>query len=665
MSTHDLGAFEFKFLAELKRRNVFRVAAAYLGAAWFIVHVCTVLGETYAPVHRAVPTIIAILGVAFPLALIGAWVFELTPQGFKLTRRVERSRSIRAITARKLDVATMTVLALAVVAMLIDSRVLHRPADESVVPVFALVILAMLADRLIGLRTAKQTSQPVASKTETTPAPQSPPSMAVLPFANLTGEPEKEYFGDGMAEELINVLSRVPGLKVPARTSSFSYKGKHVDVRQIARDLGVETVLEGSVRSAGERIRVVAQLVNASTGFHVWSHSWDRQFEDLFNVQDELAGAIVRALGFSANDSAIGNLVQAPPTSDLEAYQLYLQGLSLRSRPNMQNLLRAIELFKQAKARDPHFTRADTAAIAARDMLTAWGFTAGQTLSATEHEARQALALDPSIADAHLVLGVASGCRGKFLEAEKHSRAALSSQSSDPEVLAAYGTQVLWPVGHIRRSLHELEEAYRHKPTYAPVVAMFSFTHMILANDTEALRLARLAADLGARIALHPVRSFAALRDGRYEEAADELFAAMPSPVQTQLDPAVLTLAYSAVGDASHKPAALASLSRLDITTGHARLDSLLQIHLLLLYTLLGELDPAFEQANRFLDRFAESNEIGQSGQWGNLWHPEMRPFRQDPRFAALATRLGLMDYWKQYGPPDNCELRDGKLICT
>ena len=489
-------------------------------------------------------------------------------------------------------------------------------------------------------------------------------SIAVLPFVNLTGDPGKEYFSDGMAEELIHVLARVPGLRVPSRTSSFAYKGRQVDLRQIARDLDVETVLEGSVRSAGERIRVVAQLVNASTGFHVWSHSWDRQFEDLFKVQDELASAIVRALGFSANDSVIG-VAQAPPTSDLEAYQLYLQGLSLSSRPSMQNLRRAIDLFKQAKARDPHFTRADTAAIAARMSLTSWGFTMDQSLSDAEREARQVLALDPRFALAHVLLGVASACRGRYLDAEKHFGAALALESSQPYLLyPSYGTSVLWPAGQIRRSLHETEEAYRHAPTEALVVALLSLLHMILANDAEALRFARLAVDLGGpHRAMHSVQSVAALRDRRYEEAADELFASMPGPVQTQLDPAVLKLACSAVGDASHKPAALASLSRLDITTGEARLDVYLQVRVVLLYTLLGTLDSAFEHANRFLDRFAESNEIGQSGMWGTLWFPEMRPFREDSRFTALATRLGLMDYWKQYGPPDDCELRDGKLI--
>jgi adenylate cyclase len=504
---------------------------------------------------------------------------------------------------------------------------------------------------------------PVSTDSATLSAPRA--SIAVVPFANLTGDPSKEYLSDGMAEELIHVLCRIPGLKVPSRTSSFAYKGRQIDVRQIARDLGVATVLEGSVRSAGERIRVVAQLVNASTGFHVWSHSWDRQFGDLFKVQDELAGAIVRALGLSANGSASGSLAQAPPTSDLEAYQLYLQGLSLRSRLSEQNLLRAIELFEQASARDPNFTRAVAAAITARGQLTSYGITAYRTLAETEREASRALALDPGLAEAHVVLGVVNGCRGRFLDAEKHFRSAISIDNAAARL--PYAAQILGPVGHLRQSLHEREEAYRLAPDNSAVAVILALGHMILGNDAEALRYIRLAVDLGSseRVgALAVVQSHAALRAKRYDEAAEKMFAVLPVALRTQLDPAALKLAYLALGDASHKPAALDALRQLDVTVGDASIDLLLQIHVVLLYTLLGSLDRAFEQANRFLDRFAESGEIGQPGVWGTLWFPEMRPFREDSRFAAFATRLGLMDYWKQYGPPDDCELRNGKLMC-
>ena len=214
-----------------------------------------------------------------------------------------------------------------------------------------------------------------------------------------------------------------------------------------------------------------------------------------------------------------------------------------------------------------------------------------------------------------------------------------------------------------------LGESYRLAPTDSWIAALLAGTHMTLANDAEALRYARLAVDLGLseHLALPIVDSYVALRAKRYDEAAERMFAALPVVLRAQLDPAVLKLVYSALADASHKPAALAALRQLDVTTSDAPIDLVLQVqvHVMLLYTLLGALDRAFEQAHRFLDRFAESGEIGWPGLWGTLWFPEMRPFRQDSRFVVLASRLGLMDYWKHYGPPDDCELSGGKLACS
>jgi TolB-like protein len=496
------------------------------------------------------------------------------------------------------------------------------------------------------------------------PEPQSgtrlPRSIAVLPFANLTAEPDKEYFGDGMAEELINVLSQVPGLKVPARTSSFAYKGRNLDVRRIARDLGVETVLEGSVRSAGERIRVVAQLVDAKSGFHVWSHSWDRRFEDLFKVQDQIAAAIVQALGVARTGARLESMAESPPTHDLEAYQLYLQGQSLRSRVNEQNLRRAVELFEQASARDPKFGRAVAAAVMARANLLYWGFTPCATLEEVERDTRRALELDPSLVEAHALLGLLSATRGRWVDADRHCRRSLSTCNPDPYLRAWYAIGVLQGAGHLRQSLAELREAYRLAPADSQIVGQLAQPHMLLGHDADALRYARLAVDLGMSdqgFLLSLVQSDVAMRSRRYAEAAQHLLAGPPTH-----DPAVVTLVYSALADASQRPAALAALHRSDIIRGNAVTDSYRQFPIIMWYTNLGALDLAYEAVNRFLDRFSESREIGIPGGWATLWQSQMRAFRLDRRFQALATRLGLMDYWKQFGPPDEYELTGGQL---
>ena len=182
-------------------------------------------------------------------------------------------------------------------------------------------------------------------------------SIAVLPFANLTGDPGKEYFSDGMAEELIHTLARIPGLRVPARTSSFAYKGRNTDVRQIARDLQVGAVLEGSVRSAGERIRVTAQLIDAESGYHLWSHNYDRNFEDIFELQDALAGEIVGALRESIGGDMGMTLGPITPTRDVDAYHLYLQALYITGQPSFQ-ISKGVEMLQRAIARDPRFAGA-------------------------------------------------------------------------------------------------------------------------------------------------------------------------------------------------------------------------------------------------------------------------------------------------------------------
>ena len=217
-----------------------------------------------------------------------------------------------------------------------------------------------------------------AASTTAAATPSAPrTAIAVLPFANLTGDASKEYLGDGMAEELINTLNKVQGLKVPARTSTFAYKGRNTDIRQIAKDLGVGTILQGSVRAADKRIRITAQLINAQDGLHLWSESYDEEFTDLFKLQDKLATAITTALQPNLHAVAETAVTQGPPTQDLEAYQLYLQGSSLSRPVTEANENRAIEYFQQAIARDPKFARAYAGVANAHNRL------AGSTRSAT------------------------------------------------------------------------------------------------------------------------------------------------------------------------------------------------------------------------------------------------------------------------------------------
>jgi TolB-like protein len=246
---------------ELKRRNVFRVAIAYLITAWLLIQLADILIPMLTLPEWVTRFILLLLVVLFVPTLIAAWALELTPDGLKLEKDVDRSSSITPHTGKKLKAMTIGMLALAVVLLLADKFYLSA-GDEQAVAVVAEV------DK----------------------------SIAVLPFADLSQEQDQEWFADGLAEEILNSLARTPDLLVASRTSTFAYKGSDKDLRVIATELGVAHILEGSVRRAGDRLRITAQLIRASDGFHLWSENYDREAADMIDVQEDLAIKIASAM---------------------------------------------------------------------------------------------------------------------------------------------------------------------------------------------------------------------------------------------------------------------------------------------------------------------------------------------------------------------------------
>ncbi len=234
-------------------------------------------------------------------------------------------------------------------------------------------------------------------------------SIAVLPFANMSADPENEYFSDGITEEIINALVKLPGLRVTARTSTFSFKGKDHDVREVGDKLNVETVLEGSVRKAGSRVRITAQLISVADGYHLWSERYDRELEDVFALQDEIAGAIAGRL--QAELAGEGPPSPRPQTTDLEAYDLYLKGRYCRNKLVAEEMHRAIACFEQALAKDPDFGSAHAALADAYAWLSlGFGAIAKDTVPKAKAAARRALELDPALAEAHAALGIVATC---------------------------------------------------------------------------------------------------------------------------------------------------------------------------------------------------------------------------------------------------------------
>jgi adenylate cyclase len=339
-----LGSFDLSFFEELKRRNVFRVAIAYAVISWLLLQV----GDTLAPALHLpdwINTALAFfLVLGFPLAIFFAWAFELTPEGVKREREVDRSQSIIHDTGRKLDFTIIILLALALGYFAYDKFILSAERDAELV---------------------EATTQAVAELAATEPEESTEPdkSVAVLPFAALSSGKDDGYFADGLTEEILNALSQLPELQVTARTSSFFFKDKNIPVPEIAGTLGVKHIVEGSVRRAGERLRVTAQLIRAEDGFHLWSETYDRTMDDVFAVQEEIAESVARALEVVLDDDKRRRMREAG-LRDVEAFIAWQKGLEFNARAYDEGNLtgpsaqQAHAYFKKVLDRAPDFAPA-------------------------------------------------------------------------------------------------------------------------------------------------------------------------------------------------------------------------------------------------------------------------------------------------------------------
>jgi TolB-like protein len=514
-----------------------------------------------------------------------------------------------------------------------------------------------------GYRFVAEVRKTAPAATQLEPLPHAPrTSVAVLPFANLTGEPDKEYFSDGMAEELIHMLTRVPGLKVSARTSSFAYKGRNTDVRQIARDLNVQAVIEGSVRSAGERIRVTVQLVDGQSGYHAWSKSFDRELVDLFKLQDEIASAIAQAM---QPDSASGlsALARTQSTHDLAAYSAYLQASSVFSRQTAPNSQRAIELLRQATSLDRGFVRAYSLLAFVHVLAFVRAYRSVEALREAQLAAEQALALDGRSTEASAVLGLVHTTFGHWCEAEDYFQAAFARGTEDSMTYRAR-MQNLIATGRLRDAIQVSERACELAPAEAQNAMTAAVALGLVERDEEALRWTSMAVDLGLPEHTPPIpniRTQAARRHGSYGEAVEQVLLLLPADIRGAGADVLVTRIHDAIANRGQRSAGIAALQELHRITGDKPVAGTMMNFLVLWATLLGSFDTAFDLANRMIDRFEQEGAI--RGTLGPLWLPEMLPFRRDPRFQGIVRRLGFMEYWTKHGLPDGCELRGGELV--
>jgi len=332
-----------QFFNELKRRNVVRVGIAYLVVGWLVFQIGEVLFPTFGAPDWIFKSLILLIALGLPFALLFAWAFELTPEGIMKTEEVDASTSITPSTGKKLNAITIVALVLALAYFVWDSRI-----DDDVPQPTASVDTS-----------EPGVAQPVQEESE--PAGPGQHTIAVLPFVNMSSDKEQEWFADGLTEEILNSIARMPDLLVSARTSSFAHKGSNKGITEIASALGVAHVLEGSVRRSGDRLRVTAQLIRAKDGFHLWSETYDRNFADLIDIQENVAVAIASALEVAMDPEALANMVSAG-TSSVPAFEAYLQGLaygvSTVQTGDAYVFLSARDAYERAVELDPGFARA-------------------------------------------------------------------------------------------------------------------------------------------------------------------------------------------------------------------------------------------------------------------------------------------------------------------
>jgi adenylate cyclase len=490
------------WMAELRRRKVFRVAVVYLVAAWLVIQVADAVFEPIGLPAWSLRLVIVVAALGFPLACALAWAFDVTPGGIERTPPRgdgngdgEAPPSVPAATRLAASTATTP----------------PSPSAQIVSPAVQ----------------AAAATPPVATAPAT--------SVAILAFADLSPGRDHEYFCDGIADEIINALCCVRGLRVASRTSSFQFKGRAVDVREIGRMLRVGAVLEGSVRRAGERVRINAQLVGTADGYHLWSETFDRSLEDVFATQTEIAQKLVRALRLSLTHEESG-LLERGGTRNAEAYDLYLRGQARVREGGDVSLPEAAALFARAIAADPQFAQAHAGLANALAYSGIWGLgvSAAHIEQALE-ASRRALELEPRLPEAWVAKGNLLFLQRKAAEAFAAFEEAIRLNPASYEAHYFYARD-LFSAGRAEQSIAYYEAAERLRPEEYQPPCMLSGALFSLGRRQEALAAARRALDvIDARLALQPEEARAlqlaavlAARLGQRERALDYIARLQP-----------------------------------------------------------------------------------------------------------------------------------------
>jgi TolB-like protein/Tfp pilus assembly protein PilF len=439
-------------ISELKRRNVFRVATAYAIAGWLIIQICATTFPFLNLPEWLITAVIVFVLIGFPLSILFAWAFELTPDGLKKSKEVDITESVTNRTGKKLNGIIITVLSMAVIFLLVE-RVF-----------FAEAAFIENQSELVDIESA---------------------SIAVLPFVNMSGDQQNEYFSDGLSEELLNGLAKLEDIQVAGRTSSFQFKGTNPDLRDVGTQLGVRHILEGSVRKSGNRLRITAQLIQADNGFHLWSETYDRELSanEIFNIQEEITRQVVAELKIRLLPEE-NDIIDERPTQDIEAYNAYLAATQLEVSGELEDLRKAVEKYKEAIRIDPSFSLAYARlAYVYGDLNWKGNLSLEEMKDLMRENIDRALLIDGNQGKAYEALGY------YYLNIEDNQKAletyerAIELLPGDSEVLVGYH-DVLHEFARHSESHEILEKAYQIDPLN-PELATHLGQHYVRLGDPE------------------------------------------------------------------------------------------------------------------------------------------------------------------------------------
>jgi len=586
---------------ELKRRNVISVAIAYAVSAWLLIEITATIFPILSLPMWSVTLVTLLLLIGFPIAVIFAWAFELTPEGIKLEKHVVRDDSITHVTGRKLDFVIIAMLVVVSGYFGYDKFVLDP--DRDAVAIEAAVQVAR--EQVAGAVEPQDFAR----------------TIAVLPFVNMSDDPDNEYFSDGISEEILNLLARVSELRVTSRSSAFSFKGQNVDVPTMAARLNVAHVLEGSVRKSGNQVRITAQLIEVVTDTHLWSQTYDRELKNVFAIQDEIAVAVVDALKITL----LGEAPRSTET-DPDAYALFLQGRHFNNQLTAESGLRAESLLKAALEIDPEFAPAWTelGRVYERQAADFGTRPIAEGNELARHAIQQALAADPRNGQAYAILArVEMFYDWDFAAASQHLQQALTLNPGD--------AAILFSAGELNRILGRADEAVDLMRRSVALDPVFSFGHLWLGDVYfRARRLEEAVDSLQMALSLHPGGYAGHYKLGFVLLAQGDAPAALVEIEQESNEARRLlglAVVQHALGDAGTSDAALRELVE--------NWENWAYYQIALAYAFRGEIDHAFD----WLEQAYDNRDAGLTHL---LLDPLLANLHDDPRWEPLLDKMGF-----------------------